>query len=110
AASGIGRALARSLAARGAALALADMDAGGLAETASSLPKTEAQVSTHVVDVASEPAMSKFAREVARRHGRASLLINNAGVALIGSFEEISLDDFRWLMNINFWGTVHGVR
>lgn len=108
--SGIGRALARSLATRGAALALADVDAEGLAGTVSSLTPTEAGVTTHVVDVANEQAVSDFAREVAGRHGRVSLLINNAGVALIGSFEEISLDDFRWLMNINFWGTVHGVR
>jgi short-subunit dehydrogenase len=46
---------------------------------------------------------------VKSRHGRVTLLINNAGVALHGTFEEISLDDQRWLMGINFWGTVYGV-
>jgi NAD(P)-dependent dehydrogenase (short-subunit alcohol dehydrogenase family) len=113
--SGIGRALAERLAASGAALALADIDAEGLAETASSLPpanvsERRARVTTHVLDVSDETAMAEFAREAVARHGRVSLLINNAGVALIGSFEEISLDDFCWLMNINFWGTVYGTR
>src|SRR5262249_15074613 len=43
-------------------------------------------------------------------HGRVTLLINNAGVSVYGNFEEIALDDFRWLMGINFWGTVYGTR
>jgi short-subunit dehydrogenase len=47
---------------------------------------------------------------VATRHGRVTLLINNAGVALLGTFEEISVDDLRWLMGINFWGVVYGVK
>src|SRR5258707_7106236 len=64
----------------------------------------------HVVDVADEEAVRSFAEDVAGRHGRVTLLINNAGVALHGDFEEVSLDDFRLLMNINFWGTVYGVK
>jgi NAD(P)-dependent dehydrogenase (short-subunit alcohol dehydrogenase family) len=108
--SGIGRALAQQLAAAGSALALADIDEAGLRETAQSLEKKGALVTTHVLDVADEEAVRSFAEDVGKRHGRVTLLINNAGVALEGLFEEISLDDFRWLMNINFWGTVYGVR
>jgi len=108
--SGIGRALAQQLAATGSALALADIDEAGLLETAQSLEKRSALVTTHVLDVADEASVKAFAEEVGRRHGRATLLINNAGVALHGDFEEVSLDDFRWLMNINFWGTVYGVK
>jgi NAD(P)-dependent dehydrogenase (short-subunit alcohol dehydrogenase family) len=108
--SGIGRALAQQLSAAGSALALADIDEHGLAETAGALPGKSAAVSTHVVDVADEAAVSAFAEEVSSRHGRVTLLINNAGVALHGTFEEISLDDLRWLMGINFWGTVYGVK
>jgi NAD(P)-dependent dehydrogenase (short-subunit alcohol dehydrogenase family) len=108
--SGIGRALARQLAAAGSALALADVDEAGLLHTAQSLEKKTAAVTTHVVDVADEGAVRSFAEDVSKRHGRVTLLINNAGVALEGTFEEISLDDFRWLMNINFWGTVYGVK
>src|SRR6266436_1475762 len=108
--SGIGRALAQQLAAARARLALADIDEAGLSQTARSLEKKGALITTHVVDVADEKAVRSFAEDVRKKHGRATLLINNAGVALEGTFEEISLDDFRWLMNINFWGTVYGVK
>lgn len=108
--SGIGRALAQQLATAGSALALADIDEAGLQQTVQSLAKSSARVTTHVVDVAKEDNVKSFASEVSERHGRVTLLINNAGVALHGNFEEISLDDFRWLMSINFWGAVHGVK
>jgi NAD(P)-dependent dehydrogenase (short-subunit alcohol dehydrogenase family) len=107
--SGIGRALARQLAAEGSALAIADVDEKGLEETASSLGKIAAKVSAHVVDVADEARVKTFSEEVNAEHGRVTLLINNAGVALHGTFEELSLDDLRWLMGINFWGAVYGV-
>jgi NAD(P)-dependent dehydrogenase (short-subunit alcohol dehydrogenase family) len=108
--SGIGRALAQQLAAAGSGLALADIDEAGLLETAQSLEKKSALVTTHVLDVADEEGVRAIAEDVSKRHGRVTLLINNAGVALEGTFEEISLDDFRWLMNINFWGVVYGVK
>src|SRR5467141_1013599 len=108
--SGIGRALARQLAVAGSALALADVDGAGLQQTTASLSERGVQLTTHIVDVSDESAMQAFAEDVAARHGRVSLLINNAGVALEGTFEEISLDDLRWLMNINFWGVVYGVK
>ncbi|HEV2196579.1 MAG TPA: SDR family NAD(P)-dependent oxidoreductase [Candidatus Acidoferrum sp.] len=115
--SGIGRALAQRLAVAGSALALADIDETGLQQTAQSLAKTSAPsaksvalVTTHVVDVAKEESVKSFAADVNSRHGRVTLLINNAGVALHGDFEEISLDDLRWLMDINFWGAVYGVK
>ena len=108
--SGIGRALALQLAEAGSALAIADVDEAGLAQTAELIGGKKALVTTHRLDVADEAGVSAFAEEVDRRHGRVTLLINNAGVALEGTFEEISLDDFRWLMNINFWGVVYGVK
>jgi short-subunit dehydrogenase len=107
--SGIGRALAQQLAVAGSALALADVDEAGLAETVASLRGT-VKVSTHVLDVSDETAVREFAGEVVARHRRVTLLINNAGVALHGRFDEIALDDFRWVMNINFWGVVYGVQ
>jgi NAD(P)-dependent dehydrogenase (short-subunit alcohol dehydrogenase family) len=107
--SGIGRALAQQLSAAGSALAIADIDEKGLAATVASLPSKQVALSTHVLDVSDEAAVKGFAVDVAARHGRVTLLINNAGVALHGTFEEISLDDLRWLMGINFWGVVYGV-
>src|SRR5690242_8874979 len=108
--SGIGRALAQRLAAAGSALAIADVDEAGLQQTAQSLPKSSVLVTTHVMDVAKEESVKSFSADVNSRHGRLTLLINNAGVALHGDFEEISLDDLRWLMDINFWGAVYGVK
>jgi NAD(P)-dependent dehydrogenase (short-subunit alcohol dehydrogenase family) len=107
--SGIGRALAQQLAATGSALAIADIDEAGLQQTAQSLGN-KALVTTHLLDVSKEENVKSLAGEVFERHGRVTLLINNAGVSLHGDFEELSLDDFRWLMDINFWGTVYGVK
>jgi NAD(P)-dependent dehydrogenase (short-subunit alcohol dehydrogenase family) len=108
--SGIGRALAARLAAAGSAVAMADVDEAGLMETAASLSGKRASATTHVVDVSDEKAVRAFAEDVVARHGRVTLLINNAGVALFGTFDEISLEDFRWLLDINLWGTIYGVR
>ena len=109
--SGIGRALALGLARAGCALALADRDAHVVANAAADAKQAGAgTVSTHAVDVADAAEMARFRDEVVQAHGRAELLINNAGVALAGELEEISLDDMRWLVDINFWGVVHGTK
>lgn len=113
AASGIGRALAHRLAIEKMSLAIADVDESGLAETARELTERfgekKLSLSTHIVNVADAAGMEAFASDVIQRHGGVTLLINNAGVALHGNFEEISLADFEWLMGINFWGVVYGV-
>jgi NADP-dependent 3-hydroxy acid dehydrogenase YdfG len=106
AASGIGRALAQHLAAKGAALALADVNEAGLEETRASL--SGVKTSLHIVNVADASRVATFAQEVLEQHGRANLLFNNAGVALGGRFSEVTLEDMQWLININFWGVVHG--
>lgn len=107
--SGIGRALAQALAAEGCHLALCDVDEQGLAQTAGLLA-TACRVTTARVDVASEQAMEAFAAGVKRDHGRADVVVNNAGVGLHGTFEQITNDDLRWLMGINFFGVVYGTR
>jgi short-subunit dehydrogenase len=108
--SGIGRGLAVRLAEMGSAVALADVDEAGLMETAASLGGKRAAVTTHVVDVADEEAVREFAADVVAQHGRVTLLINNAGVALFGTFEELSVEDLRWLVGVNFWGVVYGMK
>jgi NAD(P)-dependent dehydrogenase (short-subunit alcohol dehydrogenase family) len=107
--SGMGRCLAQQLAATGSSLALADVSENGLSETIALLGPTKGNVTRHLVNVADETGVKAFAEEVAAQHGRATILFNNAGVALLGNFEEYSLADFRWLMDINFWGVVYGV-
>src|SRR5215472_8029842 len=106
--SGIGRALAQELAPRGAQLALADVNNTTLEETRQLL--SSAQARTYVVNVAEAAALEAFARNVERDFGRASLIINNAGVALYGSFQELSLEEFEWLIRINFWGVIYGCK
>lgn len=108
AASGIGRALARDLAARGAHLALVDVNEAGLDALASELDRSSRRVTRHVVDVSRRERMEHLAQEVVAAHGGVHLLVNNAGVALAGDVGEQTLDDVEWLVGINFWGVYHG--
>ncbi len=106
AASGIGRSLATQLAARGCHLALVDRDEAGLEETAARARQQNSRggvkVSTQVFDLSQREGIAGLVTDVMDEHGRVTLLINNAGVALGGRFEEVSLDEFEWLMSINF--------
>ncbi len=107
--SGIGRALALELASQGAQLALADVNAANLEQTRSHLGNP-ATAKTYIVDVSDPSAVESFAGNVERDFSRASVLINNAGVALYGNFAELTLQEFDWLFRINFWGVVHGCK
>ena len=109
AASGIGRALAITLVQRGAALALSDIDAEGLAQTAALLHGPE-QATSHVVDVSKREHWARYAAEVQARHGGADVIINNAGIAVRAGLEEITYEDFELVMNVNFWGVVYGTK
>ncbi|WP_316160744.1 SDR family oxidoreductase [Bradyrhizobium sp. SZCCHNRI20481] len=110
AASGIGRALAQELAARGCDLALADRDEAGLASLAAELAASGRKVTTHRLDVSDVAAVTQFAEDATRAHPDLNIVVNNAGVALFGSFAEIDQAEMEWLFNINFWGVVHGTR
>lgn len=110
AASGIGRALAGSLARRGCHLALADIDVEGMVETVEMVRPHGVPVSSHDLDVADPDAVAAFPERVTAEHPGVDLLFNNAGVALGGTFEEVSPEDFEWLFDINFWGVVRMTR
>jgi NAD(P)-dependent dehydrogenase (short-subunit alcohol dehydrogenase family) len=110
AASGIGRAIARSLARSGCHLALADVNEAGLAETARLIAPEAVRVSRHILDVADRADVAALPNEVRAQHAGADILVNNAGVALGGTFEEVSEADFEWLFEINFWGVVRMTR
>jgi len=111
AASGIGRALAIHFAQLGVAgVAISDVNEAGLSETAEISAKNGVAVSAHVCDVSKLDQVERYAAEVIARHGRATHLVNNAGVGLIGRFEQLSIEDFEWLMGINFWGVVYGCK
>lgn len=108
--SGIGRAIALSLARRGCHLALADINEAGLRETAEQAGRSGVRISTHRLDVASREAVRAFPDEVRAHHERVDLLVNNAGVAVGGTFEQVSEADFDWLFEINFHGVVRMTR
>ncbi len=110
AASGIGRAVALSLARRGAHLALADLNDAGLAETATAAAGHGVRVSQHHLNVADPAAVAALPPAVLDFHPGLDILVNNAGVALGGTFEQVSESDFTWLIDINFWGVVRMTR
>ena len=110
AASGIGRALAMEFAARGADLALADVDEVGLGAVAEDIAhRYSRQVLIRRVDVANRAEVEAFAEQATARFPQLRVLVNNAGVALQGRFDELELTQIEWLMGINFWGVVYGV-
>ena len=109
AASGIGRSLAIRIAQENVAgIAISDVNEEGLIETAAMV--SGVPVSTHMIDVSKRGEVQGFADAVVAKHGRVTHLINNAGVGLIGTFEQLSIEDFEWLMGINFWGVVYGCK
>ncbi len=111
AASGIGRALALEFAARGADLALADRDEAGLQAVAAEIAKDHARkVSVHHVDVGEPGQIEHFANAAIAAHPGLNIVVNNAGVTLLGQFAEVDQAQMDWLMNINFWGVVHATR
>jgi short-subunit dehydrogenase len=111
AASGIGRALALELAARGADLALADRDEAGLQSVAAEIARAHScKVTVHRVDVGDPAQIEAFAQAAISAHPGLNIVVNNAGVALFGQFNEIDQAQMDWLMNINFWGVVHATR
>ena len=111
AASGIGRALALELAARGCDLALADRDEAGLQAVAAEINRgNQRKVSVHRLDVGEPGQIADFAEAAVAAHPGLNIVVNNAGVALLGQFNEIDQAQMDWLMNINFWGVVHSCR
>lgn len=106
--SGIGRALAQNLAARGARLALSDVDEAGLAETVRLLGTVSAR--SDRLDVRDRPAMAAYAASVAEEFGAVNVVINNAGVALTGSVLDMTYADLEWIVDIDFWGVVNGTK
>jgi NADP-dependent 3-hydroxy acid dehydrogenase YdfG len=109
--SGIGRALAVQCAELGASLAISDVNEAGLEETASlARPKATGQVHSARVDVGQRDAIYAWAERVKNEVGEADVVVNNAGVSLSQTIAKMRDEDFFWLMDINFWGVVHGTR
>jgi short-subunit dehydrogenase len=106
-ASGIGRAIALELARQGAHVALVDLDVAAMERVAAEVETLGRRSSHHAADVSDVAAMAELPNEVATAHGRAHLLVTSAGVSVAGPLMETSIEDLRWVMEVNFWGTVH---
>ena len=105
AASGMGAEVARELDRRGARLALLDRNADGLAALVGTLTGTGH--TTHVVDLTDDDAVSALAAEVAASHPRVQALITCAGSSMLGDIDQLTMEEMRWLMDVNLWGTVN---
>lgn len=110
AASGIGRALAIDLASQGCHLSLADLNTDELEKTAELARLSGVTVTTAKLDVSDRDAIYAWAEQTVADHDRVNLIFNNAGVALGASIEGASDEDLHWIMDINYWGVVHGTR
>lgn len=107
--SGIGRSLALQLAARGARLALSDVDAAGLAETLRALP-AGCQARGYALDVANRAAVFAHAEEVKRDFGAAHFVVNNAGATMVGTIAHLKIEEIEWQLGINLWGVIYGTK
>lgn len=103
AAGGIGAALAERLVREGSNIALVDRNAEGLEDLAERLRvrRPDRQVTAIVADLAQPDAPAEVVAQALAEHGRLTLLVNNAGVALAGRFEQVSIADVDWLLAIN---------
>ncbi len=108
--SGIGRALAVNLVKNECNVAISDINEETLRETAEILGNSDVKVSTYVVDVANRDQVYKYADDVVSQHGRIDIIINNAGAGVVNTIEDVSYEDFEWVININLWGVIFGTK
>lgn len=108
ASSGIGLATAQAAAKAGAKLMLISRNGEALEKIAQNLVDGGADIRWAVADVADEPALAQAAAMAIEQFGRIDTWINNAGVSIFGTNEEVSREDQRRLFETNFWGVVNG--
>ena len=110
AASGLGRAMALAFAGQGMRVALADVDEKGLGETLEALRRRGTDGFSMKVDVSSADEVEAFARRSVSELGAVHVVCNNAGVSPLGAAWENTVDEWRWILGVNLWGVIHGVR
>jgi NAD(P)-dependent dehydrogenase (short-subunit alcohol dehydrogenase family) len=103
-ASGIGKGIATALRDEGAQVVIADIEQSALDATAEELGVTGIRT-----DVSKAESVEALATEVVERFGTAHVIVNNAGIGPIGNIADLTLDDWRWIVDVNLWGVIHGV-
>ncbi|HEY1466368.1 MAG TPA: SDR family NAD(P)-dependent oxidoreductase, partial [Acidimicrobiales bacterium] len=109
AASGIGRAVAQALAEGGSTVVLGDIDGPEVERVAVGIRDRGGRAEAVAVDVADPASVDELARQTMDRCGRVDVLCNNAGVSTFNLIQDQTLDDWRWVFDVNLWGVVHGV-
>jgi NADP-dependent 3-hydroxy acid dehydrogenase YdfG len=109
AANGIGAALALEFAQRGADLFLTDVDREGLARTQKGVEATGRACQTQLTDVSDKTQVEQMVGAAIAEYGHVDILINNAGVTLLGETRDYSLNDWEWIVGVNLWGPIYGV-
>jgi len=110
AASGIGRAMARAFAAAGMRVALADVEAGALREARAEIAADGVEAAAFACDVSQADAVRKLAEDALSAFGRIHVVCNNAGVFCGGTTWGTSVNDYEWILRVNVWGVIHGLR
>ena len=110
AASGIGLAMAERFAAEGMRVVLADIEVDALAEAASRMLDAGHDVSALRIDVSKADEVQELADFALRKYGAVHVLCNNAGVGIGGALWEHTIKDWEWLLGVNLWGVIHGIR
>jgi NAD(P)-dependent dehydrogenase (short-subunit alcohol dehydrogenase family) len=105
-ASGIGLALARGLAAQGCKVVIADIEQSALDKAATSLPDDTLTVRTDVSKLSDVEALAAAAVE---RFGHVDILCNNAGISTFNTIENQTLEDWRWVLDVDLWGPIYGI-
>jgi NAD(P)-dependent dehydrogenase (short-subunit alcohol dehydrogenase family) len=108
--SGIGRATCQRLAAEGCDIAAVDINEQAAHETAHRVRAAGRRSSVHLADVADKMRMAALPAEVIEAHGRANVLVNNAGVTIAYTFEEHTIEDLEWIVGVNLWGAIYGCK
>jgi NAD(P)-dependent dehydrogenase (short-subunit alcohol dehydrogenase family) len=108
AASGIGREIALAFARRGARVAVADIDGERLQGVSRELEGIGTHTLAKVVDVSDAEQVEKWCEDVYEEMGRVDVLCNNAGIGVAGRLEDVSLEDWQWIVGVNLWGVIHG--
>jgi NAD(P)-dependent dehydrogenase (short-subunit alcohol dehydrogenase family) len=107
-ASGIGFAVAKELAQRGSVLVLADINAEGAEKAAGEIVTAGGKAHATCVDVTRAGQVERLVGETAEKYGRLDYMFNNAGIAIIGEVRDMTLDDWRRIVDINLWGVIYG--
>lgn len=110
AASGIGRGIVNRAAKEGMKIVLADIEAEALSQAEKELKSSGANVISVLTDVTKDKDIEKLAQKTIDTFGEIHLLCNNAGVGIYGLLWECSLSDWKWTMDVNLWGVIHGIR